>query len=130
MTNTTLSTSKVRISVFDEQNQPIDMATIYIVETHEYYSTAKLGQLELSLETTSKNNIFKKENWQEYTLLIYKNGYIPHVLYGLKAIPKINRTGIVVTLKDTSHNTNIPFTQSYDFPSDDYSTNIINNHKK
>lgn len=129
-TSNNSSFCKVRISVFDEQNQPIDMATICIVETQEYFSTSRLGQLELSFSIESDKNIFKKTNWKEFTLLIYKNGYRPHILYGLKAIPNINRTGIVITLKDTTQNKEIPFTQSYDYPTTDFSSNIINQFKK
>lgn len=128
--NTSYNWSKIRISVFDEQNQPIDMATVCIVETNEYFQTAKLGQIELCLELPAKNNIFKKNNWQEYTILIYKNGYKPHILYGLKAIPDITRTGIVVILKDNLNSKDIPFTESYDYPSHDYSSTIIDKYKK
>ena len=122
--------AKVRISVFDEQNQPINMATICVIETNEYFSTEKLGICELAFSINLKDNIFVSQKWDEFTLLIYKNGYIPHIIYGLKAIPNITRTGIVITLKAPTNQTEITFTQSYDFPSKDQTTIIINKHKK
>ena len=121
---------KVRISIFDSLCEPIEMATICVMETHEYYTTGKLGECELVLPAKKTNKFSNGPNWTEYTLIITKNGFIPHILYGLKAQANITRTGIVVTMKELSPYTLETFTQSYDFPTSIYSTNIINQNKK
>lgn len=130
LVNLSSTWAKIRISIFDEQHQPIDMATICIVETNEYLSSGKLGQCELNFNTSAKINLFNNAKWEEFTILIYKNGYKPHIIYGLKAIPNITRTGIVITLKSTIYDNNKKFETSYDFPPNDYSNYIINSHKK
>lgn len=122
--------AKVRLSVFDEQNQPIDMATICIIETNEYYTTQKLGQCEIKFIINKTSNIFKSSSWEEFTLLIYKNGYKPHILFGLKAIPNITKTGIVITLIDVNYNTENTYTQSYDYPNNTHALKILNEYKK
>ena len=84
------SFGKIRISIFDKYNQPIFLAKITIKETFEEYQTGKLGECEISLPSSSFNNTNKKlENWTEYTLIIEKNGFSPHIIYGLKIIPNI-----------------------------------------
>jgi len=126
----TNSIGKVRISVFDSHCEPIEMASVCITESHEYHTTGKLGECELSFQTKTDNRFSPSPNWTEYTLIISKNGYIPHILYGLKVQPNITRTGIVITLKEISPYETATHTQSYDFPTDAHSTFIINRYKK
>ena len=133
-TSNTINTGKAIISVFDKQyNSPILNATICVLETREYYQTNKLGSSIISLPTKATNKLkysSPEKNWTEYTLLIYKNGYYPHILYGLQIEHNITTSGIVIELEELSEYTSHNHTQSYYYPNDAWVENVIKEYKK
>jgi len=127
-TITSTTFGKLRLSIFDESNQPIYMAKIFVKETNGQFNSGKLGECELTLPTNKTNQFSNAPTWTEYTIVIDKNGFIPHILYGAKVKQNITRTGIVITLHEITPNQEYIFTTSYDFPEESYSTNIINKY--
>ena len=133
-TTSTTGMGSAIISVLNKQdNSPVFDATICIVETKEYYQTNKLGSIKLSLPAKSTNKLqFKnpQKEWQEYTLLIYKNGFYPHIYHSLKITSNITRSGIVINLEEILNNSDISYTQEYEYPNNIWCEQLINNHKK
>lgn len=122
------------ISVFDKQDQtPINNATICIIETGDYYLTNKLGSIKFTLPAKNTNKLSlsnPNKNWQEYTLLVYSNGFYPHIYYGLKIVDNNTKTGIVIKLEKLSHNSSQNFTQEYEYPNDIWTLQLIKKYKK
>ena len=122
------------VSVFDKQDQtPINNATICIIETGEYFTTNKLGAIKFTLPAKAKNKLSfsnPNKNWQEYTLLIYSNGFYPHVYYGLKIVANNTKTGIVINLEQLSTNSPQTYTQEYEYPNDIWTLQLIKKYKK
>lgn len=133
-TSITQTCGRAIIAVFDKYDStPIDNATICILETREYYQTNKLGSLILSFETTRQtkpvfNNSLK--DFDEYTLLIYKNGYFPHFYHNLKIEHNITRSGIIVNLEPLYPEAEISYTEDFDYPSSDWSKSVIKYFRK
>jgi len=132
-TSNTQKIGQAIISVFDSQeNTPIQNATICILETKEYYQTNKLGSIKFSLPANNNNSLkysSPKKDWQEYTLLIYKNGYYPHLYFGLKIKHNTLSSGIAITLKNLSFPNDTPYTTDYSYPTHDWLEQIINEYK-
>lgn len=132
-TNTTPKIGKARISVFDNNNTPIENASIKVIETMEVFSTNKVGIATLSLLTNESNQLNKysspPKTWTEFTLLIQAPGFYPHILFGLKLTPNTNRIGIVITLKNRIEDNQTPFTTSYDFPPEDWINELLRKEK-
>lgn len=130
----TVAEGKAIIAVFDKhENTPIDNASICVLDTREYYQTNKLGSCVLSFETSKQtkpifNNSLKE--FDEYTLLIYKNGYYPHFYHNLKIEHNITRTGIIIKLEPLSLETEISYTEDFDFPPQDWSKTAIQYYRK
>lgn len=131
-TNSPYSQGKVVINVYSGTT-PIDNATVCIIETGEYYYTTQSGATKtITIPATSEKQFksFKDKPFTEYTLLVYKNGYLPHIYYGLKITPNTTKIGVTINLTELGINPNIAYTQSYEYPSDAYSENIIASYKK
>lgn len=133
-TSVTVASGKAVVAVFDKyENTPIDNATICVLETREYYQTQKLGSCVLTFETTKQtkpifNNSLKE--FDEYTLLIYKNGYYPHFYHNLKIQHNITRTGIIIKLEPLALETEISYTEDFDYPPQDWSETAIQYYRK
>ena len=124
--------SKLSLSVYDEDNKPINNATIYILETNEYHTTNHTGIASISLTYNTKNKILLKQNdkeWNEFTIITYKNGYLPHIVYGTKIQKGINRVGLIITLTSLENANSKTYTSSYDFPPSSYTEHIISSNK-
>ena len=131
--NTITTFGKVVISVFSKSDHtPIENATVCVIETNEYFFTSSLGSTQkIQLQASKKSDIyFSLNTWTEYTLLIYKNGFYPHLYYGLKIQPNQTKTGIVITLTERMPHDEFTFTQSYEYPSTSWSENIIDKYKR
>lgn len=126
---------RVKISVLDSVNlTPIKDATVCVVETREYYPTNSLGQTNtiklLAKTPTNLNQTPPTKSTETYTLLVYKNGFFPHIYHGLKIQPNITKTGVVIMLTEVYSAANFSHTESYEYPSQDWSTELIKNYKK
>jgi len=129
-TNQTGNQSKITISVFSGST-PIENATVCIIETQEYYYTNKHGTTAPIYLLSSKQSLIQKNiSFTEYTLLVYKNGYLPHIYYGLKITHNQNRLGIAISLTEYGILPNATFTESYEYPPKSFSENIITTYKK
>lgn len=130
--NTQPKSGKVIISVFCN-SQPLPNATICIIETSEYYYTNPNGYtktIELPTKEVNKISVNNAKPYTEYTLLVYKNGYLPHIYYGLKITAGQTKLGVVVSLTEYGIYPSLTYTESYEFPNTSFSENIIINHKK
>lgn len=114
---------KIIVSVIDKHSsKPIQNATICITNTREYFFTNKLGMTHpIKLITTVDST---------YTLLIYSNGYYPHIYYGLTVVKNSTKTGIVIMLEEVYPESNITYTESYEFPSKTQANQLIKEYKK
>ena len=121
------------ISILSEDHTPINNAIIKIAETQEYTTTNKLGSSTLTLPAYSTNKLEKytnpQKNWTEYTIIVYANGYYPHIYFGLKIIQNIKKTGIVISLKSLNFSNDTPYTTSYEYPNPDWIENLIETNK-
>lgn len=134
-TTTNNPIGKVLISVLDEkEHTPILNASICIIETREYYETNKLGQTDvISLPAKSSNTLNATpptKAHETYTLLIYKNGYFPHIYYGLKIENNITKTGVVISLTERYPEADFTYTESYEFPTPTWSQELIDKYRK
>lgn len=127
--------SSVIISVFDKANlTPIKNANILIIETNENYQTNSLGSSgKITLPYHQKEKIsssIKDKPWNEYTLLVTKNGYLPHLHFNLKIEKDKIKTGVVISLTEIQNEPNSTFTTSYELPPTTYIEDIIKKHTK
>lgn len=115
---------KVIISVVNKNtSSPIKNATICITDTHEYFYTSSLGMTDpIKLECTNNNSY--------YTLIIYKNGFIPHIYHRLSIEPNTTKTGVIINLEERYEEAPYSYTESYEFPSKSWSETLIKNNKK
>lgn len=127
--------SSVYISVLDIYDlTPINNATIIITETGEHHQTNDLGSSgKITLPYHKENKIktsFKDKPWNEYTIIITKNGYIPHIHFGLKIESGRTKTGTTIKLTPLELGDETKFTTSYEYPSNTYITSLIEKHNK
>ena len=133
--SSTNPTGKLIVSVFDDfETTPIKNATICVIETNEYYYTDSLGRTKpITLYAKPPTKLSKRKyadgSPEEYTILCYKNGYTPHILYGVKIINNQTRVGVIISLENLTEDSP-PYTESYDFPTEDFSLEILNKYKK
>lgn len=125
----------VVISVFNIQDHlAIENATIVILETQEYYQSGKLGATQtIELPTETKNKLTfssPSKDWTEYTLLIYKNGFYPHIHHGLKITPNYKKIGVIINLTPISSSDTTTHTESYEYPPTNWSIEIIDKYRK
>ena len=127
--NSTPREGRAIIAVYDKfESTPIQNATVCILETQTYYETSKLGLVTLSFPLSTKNTLNTSPldaPFQNFTLLIYANGYLPHFYHGIKIEHNITKTGVVINLTPLTTNLNSTYTESYEFPNTAYSENLI-----
>lgn len=123
----------VVISVYDNTNEPINNAKIVIAQTNESYATNKYGTTKkIALPANIKNNLKPSctdTNWQEYTIIVYASGFLPHILHGLKIKPNETRVGVIVQLKPYSASVEESFSYSYDYPDLNWQSKLIRHYK-
>ncbi len=79
-------------------DEPIDNATICILNTREYYSTNKYGYTD-TIKLQLYEDSFDGEFYY-FDLLIYKNGFNEFLYFNLKTKPNQKRTDIVIDLTE------------------------------
>ena len=133
-TSSKASFSKTIISVYDKiTNKPINNAKIVIAETSECYYTSSRGTTPTITLPYTKNERFKQSTankpWTEFTLIIFKSGYLPHIHYNFKTEENRTKLGTIINLTPIINETEQVFTTSYEEPSDNYSLSLIQKYK-
>ena len=80
---------------------PIDNATVCVIETKKYYQTNSHGstnKLSAPILNSSPLNNSLVQNWGEITLLVYKPGYADTIVFNTAIFVDKIRIGIVVFL--------------------------------
>ncbi|MCR5553234.1 MAG: hypothetical protein K6F08_00590 [bacterium] len=86
---------------------PIDNATVCIVETKKYYQTNNHGstnKLSAPILNSSPLNNSLVQHWGEITLLVYKPGYADTIVFNTAIFVDKIRIGIVVFLNPIINN--------------------------
>ncbi len=121
--------ANVIIQVKNKQtNNPINNASICILNTRQYYYTNKNGYSEsISIPLFDE---YKVEDYYIYNLLIYKNGYNDYIYYGLKVKPNQKRADIVISLIPIINLQDIETTLFFEPPYPKTIETIIKENKK
>lgn len=93
---------KIVVTVLETNTlNPIDNATVCVIETRKYYATNKKGLTEtitVPIITNDNFNQSLKRDWGEITLLIYKTGYADSINFYTAITNNNTRVGFVVYL--------------------------------
>ena len=112
---------------------PIDNATVCIVETKKYYQTNKHGstnKLTAPILNSSPLNNSLIQNWGEITLLVYKPGYADTIIFNTAIFVDKIRIGIVVFLNPIINNEDNKPTIISETPNEIWVKELIKLNKK
>ena len=125
---------KIIVTVLEANTlNPIDNATVCIIETRKYYSTNQKGLTENIIVPILPNDNFNqslKRNWGEMTILVYKSGYADSINFYTAITNNNTRVGFVVYLtpiineEDNKPNINV------EQPNSTWTQELINLYKK
>ena len=121
--------AKLIVNVLDLHTKlPITNATICIVETNSYYYTDTSGYSEIiEIPITIIN---KQKNWQDFTILTYKNGYNDYLYCNCKLKPNQKKVGVTIFLSELTHDRQDDYIVFTEKPDDAWTKQIIKNYKK
>ncbi len=107
------ATATVSPAVFDGlTNMPIEDAVVVVAETGLQYKTdvsGKTGAVAVPVIYDARFDNILKKPWGEVTLLIYKDGYKPYVLFYLQVFADEDRSGPSIFLYGEDSASEEPF---------------------
>ena len=132
---TTISQSgKIQVKVLEANTfEPIDNATVCIIETRHYETTNKFGKTSFMNVPILRNNNFDISlfrNWGELTILVYKNGYTDNISFYNSIIPNTTRLDFVVYLSPITNAEDLSPNISVEKPNINYVNRLIQLYKK
>lgn len=125
--------ARLVVTVVEAQTgEPIQNATVCVVESRSYYVTNKYGmtkrfEVPILMNTNFDNSA--KRYWGEITLLVYKNGYNNHIVFYVRVIENQTRVGKIVELSPII-NSESKTEVSMEEPEDDGIDVLITHYKK
>ena len=112
---------------------PVDNATVCIIETKKYYQTNTKGLTEKISAPILKNQNFNnslERPWGELTILVYKPGYADSINFYTAINQNTTRVGFVVYLTPIINEEDNTPTVNTETPNPSYITQLINLFKK
>lgn len=95
-------TGKIVVTVLEANTlNPVDNATVCVIETRKYYNTNLKGLTENIIVPILPNNNFNialPRAWGEITLLVYKPGYADSINFYTSITTNTTRVGFIVYL--------------------------------
>lgn len=121
---------EIRIYVVDgKSNMPLENVNICILECERYYKTDSLGYSPKMAVETKDHVDMPPFSRAKVTLLVYKEGYLDTIVFGVEVYDGICRLGPTVRLfQKTSVDTKTQ--KQYDFPDDDLISSVIEKYRK
>lgn len=107
---------------------PINNATICIINTRQYYTSNKNGYTDtISLPLFDE---YQHDDYYFYNLLIYKNGYNDFFYFNLKVKPNQKRADVVIPLIPIINESDMETTLFYEPPYEKTINTLIKENKK
>ena len=119
--------TKIIVSVFNQNGQPITNANVCIIEDKTYFTTDKNG---FSEPITILSNDFDSKNRQSITILAYKAGFCSHIKYNVSIYKNQTRTGVVLFLYELYNETDKTIVTTYEEYPDTITNEIIQQYKR
>lgn len=121
---------EIRILVVDgKTNEPIENANICVLECERYFKTSALGYSPKMPVETEDHTDMPPFSRAKVTLLVYKEGYLDTLVFGVEVFDGICRLGPTVRLfQKTALDGGIKM--QYDFPDEKLLSSIVEKYKK
>jgi hypothetical protein len=121
----------LKISIIDlKTREPLENATVCILETKQYYTTDKYGNTPTIQAPYLKNSNFDdvlERPWGDITILAYKDGYVDYLVFYIMV--QKNKTRYL-TLTLAPHSVGSEPYLIIESPDDDWAKEIIKRYKK
>ena len=128
------STGNVIVQVIDDfTNEPIEGATVCILETRHYEMTNKYGStnsIEVPIIKNKNFDLYLKRTWGEITVLVYKNGYADNISFYNLIMPNTTRAGLIIRMKEIINSEDNSPTISLNKPTPEWTETLIKLYKK
>lgn len=120
----------VRIAVYDgKSGAPVENANVCVLECEKYFKTDKNGYSPTMTVDTSAHKDSPPFARAKVTLLVYKDGYVDTLVFGVEIFDGIARLGPSVRLFPSESKSDA-INKQYDFPDDKLLKTIVEKYRK